>query len=67
MGVSFLDERQAKWLKQFLAKGMSSYMHKKSHRLIISWDISLIKSIKVHLNRLKIFLLYLYDAYDVNL
>ena len=48
--MSFLDEKQAERLNQFLVIGMSSHMLKKSHRLIISWDTSLIKSIIVHLN-----------------
>ena len=53
--MSFLDEKQAERLNQFLVIGMSSHMLKKSHRLIISWDTSLIKSIIVHLNNERYF------------
>ena len=35
--------------------------------LTISWDISLIKSLEIPVNRSNIFLLYFYDAYDVTL
>ena len=71
--TSFLDKAQAKGLNHFLTLAMSSRKHKKLHRLIIAWDISLKKSTfyihtnlhEVHWTESKIFLLYFYDAYDV--
>ena len=60
--MSFFDETQAESLNHFLVLGMYTHMHKKSHRLIITRDISLIKSIKVHLSKSKIFILYFYDS-----
>ena len=61
----FLDETQAKRLNQFLALGLSSCIHKKKLNRVIIFEMK--ESIEVHLNRLKVFLLYFCDTYDVNL
>ena len=63
--ISFIDEISVKKVKSIVgSKKTLATCTKKLHRLVISWDISLkkSKSIGVHLNRLKIFLLYFYNT-----
>ena len=71
--ISFLDETQAKRHLVFLSNFFYAVSQllallclvtctKKRHRLIISWDLNLEKSIAVHLNRSKTFLLSFYET-----